>query len=75
MSDEEKARAAEARRIAEAHHQQRYLAKTRGQIEAATAKRKSHLKAWAEEQTALHADRKALRRTWRSKLFGPRDES
>lgn len=69
-TEEERLRAAEERRIAEAHHQERYLAKARRQLAEMAAKKKSHLSAWLEKRGRLPDDRKSLNETWRSKLLG-----
>lgn len=75
VTDEGKKLAAEARRVGQAEHQQRYLAKTHQQLATAKAKKKSHLEAWVEKQTVVQTDRATLNQEWRAKLLGrPKEE-
>lgn len=58
-----------ARRAARAEYHERHFAKTRRQLAAAAAKKKSHLEAWVEKQSGLRSDRKKLRQAWRAGIL------
>lgn len=69
VSEKDKLLAAESRRIAKAEYHQRHIAKTRRELAAAAAKKKSHLEAWVEKQSGLRSDRKTLSQVWRAGML------
>ncbi|WP_018075333.1 hypothetical protein [Novosphingobium nitrogenifigens] len=60
---------AEAKATAKEAHRHRCLAKARRREAEIAAKKKSHLRAWADSQTELNSDREELRRRWRAALL------